>query len=101
MGYDHGSILPESEFGLLLYIKGKGVWLIVANFLMLESFVLAVNHIGHNLPVNFQQNKRYSLLCNFLPLNEWILKGRSLKNGLSCIFQAIDILLGKVQSQHD
>jgi len=73
----------------------------LANFLMLESFVLAVNHIGHNLPVNFQQNKRYSLLCNFLPLNEWILKGRSLKNGLSCIFQAIDILLGKVQSQHD
>ena len=46
LGYDHGSILPKSEFGLLLYKKGKEVWLIVANFLMLESFVLSAIHKG-------------------------------------------------------
>ena len=57
---------------------------------------------GHDVPVNLQEDKCYSLFCNFLSLYEWTLKGQSLANGLACIFQAIDnILLQKVQSQHD
>ena len=27
-------------------LKGEGVWLVVAHFLVLESFVLAVVHVG-------------------------------------------------------
>ena len=56
---------------------------------------------GQNVPVNLQ-DKCYSLFCNFLSQYKWTLKGQSLKNRLSCIFQAIgDILLKKVQSQYD
>ena len=57
---------------------------------------------GQNVPVNLQQDKCYSLFCNFLSQYKWTLKGHSLKNRLSCSFQAIgDILLKKVQSQYD
>ena len=50
----------------------------------------------------FQQNKYYSLFCKFLIEKCYIFKGQNLENGLSCIFQAIgNILLQKVQSQHD
>ena len=56
---------------------------------------------GHNVPVNLQQNKCYSLFCNFLSLYEWTLKGQSPEKVLSCIFQAMgNILLQKMQSQH-
>ena len=57
---------------------------------------------GHDVPVNLQQDKYYSLFCNFLSLYEWTLKGQGLENRLSCIVQAVgNILLWKVQSQHD
>lgn len=41
-----GTILPELEFRFLLYQKGKGLWLVVVNFLVPEFFVLAVVHVG-------------------------------------------------------
>ena len=54
---------------------------------------------GHSVPVNLQQNKCYSLFCKFLSLYEWILKGQSPENRLSCIFQAIgNILLQKCRA---
>ena len=57
---------------------------------------------GHAVPVNLQQDKYYSFFCNFLSLYEWTLKGQSPENRLSYIFQAIvNVLLQKVQSQHD
>ena len=47
---------------------------------------------GHDVPINLQQDKYYSLFWNFL--YEWTLKGWNLENGLSCIFQTIcNILL--------
>ena len=74
-----------------------GVWLVGANFLVWESFVLAaVLRSGHHVPVNLQQDKYYSLFCNFLFLNEWAtlyLTGQSLENGLPCIFQEIGNIL--------
>ena len=38
------TILPKLEFRLLL--KGEGMWLVIANFLVQESFVLAAVHVG-------------------------------------------------------
>ena len=59
-----------------------------------------INSSDHYVPINLQQDKCYSLFCNFL--YEWTLKGQSLENGLSCTFQATgNILLQKVQSQRD
>ena len=56
----------------------------------------------HDGPVNLQQDQCYSLFYNFLSLYEWILKGQSPENRLSCIFQAIgNIVLQKAQSQDD
>ena len=47
---------------------------------------------GRNVPINFQQNKCYSLFCNFLSLYEWkrviALKLRALE-WLACMFQAL------------
>ena len=40
-------------------------------------------------------------VLQILSLYESILKGQNLENMLSCIFQALDILLQKVQSQHN
>lgn len=42
---------------------------------------------GHNVPINLQLNKRYSLFCSFLKKCS-IIKSQSLENGLSCVFQA-------------
>ena len=57
---------------------------------------------GCDVPVNLQQDKCYSLFCNFLSLYEWTLEGQSPENRLSCIFQAVgNILSQKVQRQHD
>ena len=48
---------------------------------------------GRDVPVNLPQDKCYSLFRNFLSLYKWTLKGQSLENRLSCIFQAIDNIL--------
>ena len=57
---------------------------------------------GQTVPINLQQDKCYSLFCNFLSPYELTFKGQSPENKLSCIFQAVgNILLQKVQSQHD
>lgn len=57
---------------------------------------------GHDLLVNLQKDKCYSLFCNFLYLYEWTFKDQSSENMLSCIFQAIgNILLQKVQNHDD
>lgn len=42
---------------------------------------------GHGVPVNLQRDKCYSLFCNFLALYEWTLRGQSLQNKISCLFQ--------------
>ena len=50
-------------------LKGEGVYFVVANFLVLESFVLTTVYIGQATSlVNLQQDKCYSLFCNFLSL---------------------------------
>ena len=55
-----------------LIIKLEGVWLVAANFLVLEPFGLSCpGRSGYNVPINLQQDKCYSLLCNILSLNEW------------------------------
>ena len=77
--------------------------MVVTDLLVLESFVLGscLGRSGHNVPINLQLNKRYSLFCSFLKKCS-IIKSQSLENGLSCVFQTIGhILLQKVQSQHD
>ena len=64
------------------------MWLVVANFLVLESFVLAAVHIGQ---VNHQQDRCYSLFCKFLSLYEWKsvipLKVRALGMGYPVYFR--------------
>ena len=40
---------------------------------------------GHDIPINFQQDKYYSLFCSFLSLYKWMLQGQSPENGLSYI----------------
>ena len=57
---------------------------------MLESFVLTAVHVGHghDVSVNFQQEKYYSLFYNFLSLCDWTLQSESLEKDLACLFQA-------------
>ena len=77
------TILPELEFRLLLRSHGREVWVVVANFLVPESFVLAAVHVGWVTVVLYTSDKTNSLFCNFLSLYEWKsvtpLKGRALK----------------------
>ena len=40
---------------------------------------------GHDIPINFQQDKYCSLFCSFSSLYEWMLQGQSPENGLSYI----------------
>ena len=76
-----------------------------ADFLLLEPLLWQLSsRAGHDVPVNLQWDKRYSLFCNFLSLLEWetyiALKVRTLRMGY--ILQPVgNILLQKVQSQHD
>ena len=81
-------------------VKGEGMWLVVANFLVPESFVLAAVLIGrsdYNIPVNLQQDKCYSLFCRFLSLFEWKniipLKIRTLRMFFPVYFHAIGNIL--------
>ena len=55
------------------------------------DFVLAAVHIGQItiFLLNVQQDKYYSLFCNFLYLYEWTLKGPSREKRLFYIFQGI------------
>ena len=60
--------------------------MVVADYLMLSFFVLAAVKIyrsGHDVPINLQQDKRYSLFCNFLSL----LKVRALRVGYPMYFR--------------
>ena len=41
------------------------MWLAVANFLVLESFVLIAVYLGHNVPIHLQQDKCYFLFATF------------------------------------
>ena len=62
---------------------------------------------GHNVPVNFQQDKCHSVFLLQIFMSIWMamcytFKSQSLENGLLGIFQAIgNFLLQKVQTQHD
>ena len=55
-------------------LKGEGVWLFASNFLVPPDPDLCScsfpRRSSHCVPVNFQQDKCYSLLCNFLSLCE-------------------------------
>ena len=46
---------------------------------------------GHNVPVDLQQDKCYSLFCNFLSLYDWesviLLKARGLRMGYPVYFR--------------
>ena len=46
------------------------MWLVGANFLVPESFVPATGHVDL-VTIFLQQDKCYSLFCNFLSLYEW------------------------------
>ena len=39
-------IFPKLEIGLLLHCKGRGVWLVVVNFLVLDFFILTTIQLG-------------------------------------------------------
>ena len=79
--------------------KGKGVWLVVADLLVSEPFVLAAVRVGwvSEVPVNLQQDKCYSLFCNFLSLYEWKsvtpLKVRALRMGYLVYFRLLATFL--------
>ena len=70
---------------------------VAANFLGVR-FLCSCNcpqrsaHV-HMCLINLQQDKSYSLFCNFLSLYECALKGQSPENKLSCIFQATGNIL--------
>ena len=79
-------------------LRGEGVWLVVAKPLGVGILCSCIcpHSSDHNVPVNFQLAKCYSLFCNFLFLCEWkcyTVKDESLENGLSCLFQATGIIL--------
>ena len=80
------------------------MWLVVANFLVLESFVLGAVG-GGQVAMCLQTSNYCSRFCNFLSPEHvkcYTLKGRSLEHGLSWVFQDLgNILLQKAQSQHD
>ena len=83
-----------------------GAWLVVANFLVSESFALAVVHRGQLSMVLTTSNRTKAVLCSAtfcLSVEKcYTLKGQSPENRLPCIFQATgNILLQKMQSQHD
>ena len=75
-------------------LKGEGVWLVVANTHKNFSGILyscnCPHRSGHTIPINPQQDKCYSLFCNFLIAilmgKCYTLKGQSLENGLFYIF---------------
>ena len=45
--------------------------------------------LSQDVPVNLQQDKYYSLSCNFLSLYDWTLEGQGPEKRLFCIFQNI------------
>ena len=51
------------------------------------------SQLSHDIPVNLQQDKYYSLFCNFLSLYDWTLEGQSPEKRLFCIFQDIGSIL--------
>ena len=68
--------------------------MVVANYLVSESFVLVAIPVGQvTVPVNLQQHKYSSLFCNFLSLYDEKsvipLKVRALRMG----FQAVDDII--------
>ena len=85
--------LTQDRIQASFVLKGEEVWLVVTNFLVSESFVLAAVHIGQvtDVPVNLQQDKGYSLFCNSLSLYEWKsvipLKVRALRTGSPVYFR--------------
>ena len=49
-------------------LRGAELWLVIADFLVPESFVLTAVNVGQvkiDVLVNLQQDKCYSLFCNF------------------------------------
>ena len=70
------TIFPKLEFRLLLYQKRSVVG--CCKLLSAENLCSCScpHRSGHRGPINLQQDKCYSLFCNFLSLYEW---KRSLK----------------------
>ena len=59
-----------------------------ADFLLLEPLLWQLSsRAGHDVPVNLQWDKRYSLFCNFVSLHEPILKSQSLEIGYIVYFR--------------
>ena len=73
--------------------------LVVANFLVSVSFVLAAVHqrLGYEVPVNLQQHKGYSL--SILTEKCYTVKGQSLDNESSCLSEAIGNILNLKRKQ--
>lgn len=74
------AISHQSELCLLLYKKGEGV-VNCHKFLgtKILCFCSCPPRSGHDIPVNLQQNRCYSLFCNFLSRNVIILKVTALR----------------------
>ena len=83
--------LTEVRIQASFILKGEGVWLVGANFLVSQPFVLAAaQRSGHDVSVYLQQIL-FSVLQLFISMGMekcHTFKGQSLENGLPCIFQA-------------
>ena len=64
------TVFLQLEFKFLFYWKGRECGWLLQNLLVLESFGLAAVHRSQ-CSINVQQDKSYSLSCNFLSLYEW------------------------------
>ena len=76
------TILCQSEFRVLLYKKGG--WRVVSCFKLGAEILCSHSspcRSGHYVPVNLQQNRCYSLFCNFLSKNVILVKVIALKIG--------------------
>ena len=62
--------------------------MVAANFLVLESFVLAAVQVGQVMMFLQTSNKTNGILCSATFCLYMNGKGQSLENGLCCIFQA-------------
>ena len=82
-GFNKASLKVRWERGLVSCCRLLGVGILCSGSCPRRS--------GHDVPVNLQQDKCYSLFCNFLSLNEWKsvtpLKVRALRKGYPVYFR--------------
>ena len=78
-------------------LQGEGVWPVVSNFLVPESFALATVHVGLVTMFLYTSNKTIVIFCSVifylcmngkvLYLERWSLGGRALRMGYHIYFR--------------